>query len=45
MIKTAGELISEAQTHINCVEVMSAKAPYDHSHNAVILATRSSNSF
>ena len=35
MIKTAGELISEAQTHINCVDVMSAKAIYDDSNNAV----------
>ena len=45
MIKTAGELISEAQTHINCVDVMSAKAIYDDSNNAVILDVRESNSF
>ena len=37
MIKTAGELISEAQTQINCVDVISAKSLYQNSVNAVII--------
>ncbi len=45
MIKTAGELISEAQKNINCLDVMSAKAIYDDSNNSVILDVRESNSF
>ena len=40
MIKTAGELISEAQTQINCVDVISAKSLYQNSVNAVIIDVR-----
>ena len=44
MIKTAGELITEAQAQINCVEVDGAKALYDGSDNAVIIDVRESSS-
>ena len=40
MIKTAGELISEAQTQINCVDAISAKLLYKNSVNAVIIDVR-----
>ena len=40
MIKTAGELITEAQTQIDCVDVASAKALYDNSQNGVIIDVR-----
>jgi rhodanese-related sulfurtransferase len=40
MIKTAGELISEAQTQIDCVDVISAKSLYQNSANAVISDVR-----
>ena len=40
MIKTAGELISEAQTQINCVDAISAKLLYQNSINAVIIDVR-----
>ena len=40
MIKTAGELISEAQTQINCVDAISAKSLYQNSVNAVIIDVR-----
>ena len=40
MIKTAGELISEAQTQINCVDAISAKSLYQNSENAVIIDVR-----
>jgi rhodanese-related sulfurtransferase len=40
MIKTAGELISEAQTQINCVDAISAKLLYQNSVNAVIIDVR-----
>jgi len=40
MIKTAGELISEAQTQIDCVDVISAKSLYQNSLNAVIVDVR-----
>jgi rhodanese-related sulfurtransferase len=42
MIKTAGELISEAQTQINCVDAISAKSLYQNSVNAVIIDVRES---
>ena len=40
MIKTAGELIAEAQTQIDCVDVVSAKTLYDNSKNPVIIDVR-----
>ena len=40
MIKTAGELIAEAQTQINCVDAISAKSLYQNSVNAVIIDVR-----
>jgi rhodanese-related sulfurtransferase len=40
LIKTAGELISEAQTQINCVDAISAKLLYQNSVNAVIIDVR-----
>ena len=36
MIKTAGELIAEAQTMISCLDVASAKKLYDGSKNIII---------
>ena len=40
MIKPVGELISEAQTQINCVDAISAKSLYQNSVNAVIIDVR-----
>ena len=40
MIKTAGELISEAQTQIDCIDAISAKSLYHNSVNAVIIDVR-----
>jgi len=40
MIKTAGELISEDQTQIDCVDAISAKLLYQNSVNAVIIDVR-----
>ena len=44
MIKTANELITEAQTRINCLNVPSAKALYENSENAVIIDVREAES-
>ena len=44
MIKTAGELIAEAQTQISCLDIPSAKALYDDSENAVIIDVREADS-
>ena len=44
MIKTASELIAEAQTQISCLDVASAKALYDDSENAVIIDVRETDS-
>ncbi|MCS5592223.1 MAG: rhodanese-like domain-containing protein [Gammaproteobacteria bacterium] len=44
MIKTVGEIIAEAQTEINCVDVASAKALYDRSDNGVIVDLREAES-
>ena len=44
MIKTAAELISEAQKHINCVDIASAKTLYEESQNAVIIDVREAGS-
>ena len=40
MIKTAGELILEAQTQIDCIDAISAKSLYQNSVNAVIIDVR-----
>jgi rhodanese-related sulfurtransferase len=44
MIKTAGELIADAQSQINCLDVTSAKALYDDSENGVIIDLREADS-
>jgi len=44
MIKTASELIAEAQTRINCLGVPSAKALYENSKNAIIIDVREAES-
>ena len=45
MIKTAGELISEAQTQIDCIDALSAKSLYQNSVNAVIIDVREVNNY
>ena len=40
MIKTAGELIAEAQTQIDCVDAVSAKLLYENAENPVIIDVR-----
>ena len=40
MLKTAGDLIAEAQTQINCVDAISAKSLYQNSVNSVIIDVR-----
>jgi len=40
MIKTAGDLIAEAQTQINCLDVISAKKLYDCAENPLIIDVR-----
>jgi len=40
MIKTAGELIAEAQTQIDCVDTVSAKLLYENAENPVIIDVR-----
>ena len=44
MIKTAAELIAEAQTQISALDIPSAKALYDGSENAVIIDVREADS-
>ncbi len=44
MIKTAAELITEAQTQIDCLDIASAKALYEESENAVIIDVREADS-
>ncbi len=44
MIKTASELIAEAQTQISCLDIASAKALYEDSDNAVIIDVREADS-
>ncbi len=44
MIKTAAELIVEAQAQIDCLDIASAKALYEESENAVIIDVREANS-
>ena len=45
MIKTAGKLISEAQTQIDCIDAISAKSLYQNSVNAVIIDVREVNNY
>ena len=45
MIKSAGELITQAQNKINCVDVFSAKTIYDDANYAVIIDVRESSSY
>ena len=45
MIKTVGELISEAQTQIDCIDAISAKSLYQNSVNAVIIDVREVNNY
>lgn len=44
MIKTAAELITEAQTRINCLDAASAMALYQEADNALILDVREASS-
>lgn len=44
MIKTAAELITEAQTQIDCLDAASAKALYEETENALIIDVREANS-
>ena len=45
MIKSAGELISDAQTKINCVDANAAKLLYQNSNNSVIIDVREVNNY
>ncbi len=44
LIKTAAELITEAQAHIDCLDVASAMALYEASDNALIIDVREAGS-
>jgi rhodanese-related sulfurtransferase len=44
LIKTASELIAEAQTQISCLDVPSAKALFEDSENALIIDVREADS-
>ena len=44
MLKTAGDLIKEAQQHIDCVDVATAKKIYDENPDAVIVDVREAHS-
>ena len=44
MLKTAGDLISEAQQHIECVDVATAKKLVDENPGAVIIDVREAHS-
>lgn len=44
MIKTAGEMISKAQTQINCVDIPTAKALCESADNVVIIDVREAES-
>lgn len=44
MIKPAGELIAEAQTQIECLDVAQAKTLFDDSDNIVIVDVREADS-
>ena len=40
MIQTAGELIADAQTKIDCVDEISAKTLYDNAENPIVIDVR-----
>ncbi len=44
MIKTAAELIIEAQARISCLDINAAKSLYDETDNAFIIDVREANS-
>ena len=44
MLKSAGDLIKEAQQHIECVDVETAKKIYDEDPDAVIVDVREAHS-
>jgi phage shock protein E len=44
MIKTAADLIKQAQQEINCVDVATAKQLFDNSDNALIIDVREAHS-
>ena len=44
MIKTANELIAQAQTKIDCLDIPSAKRLYDKTENAFIIDVREADS-
>ncbi len=44
MIKTAAELIIEAQAQIDCLDIASAKTMYEASNNALIIDVREADS-
>ena len=44
MLKTAGDLIKEAQQHIECVDAATAKQIYDANPGAVIVDVREADS-
>jgi len=44
MLKTVGDLIKEAQQHIDCVDVATAKKIYDENPDAVIVDVREAHS-
>ena len=44
MIKTADELIREAQQHIRCVDAVTAKQLFDDTDNAVVIDVREADS-
>ena len=44
MLKTAGDLISEVQQHIECVDVATASKIYDETPGAVIIDVREAHS-
>ena len=44
MLKTAGDLIAEAQQHINCLDAAAAKEKFISSDNALIVDVREESS-
>ena len=44
MLKTAGDLIKEAQQHIDCVDVATAKALFDDNPGTLIVDVREADS-
>ena len=44
MLKSAGDMVQEAQQHIECVDVATAKKIYDENSDAVIVDVREAHS-